>query len=92
MVMPCLCDPSLIKVYHGSNLAQDFGVKAMIAVKGYGTQPELRFASVFGHMHMNRLPWVAFVGVEEIAEAVMAKDCGHFGSDAPIIILGRKIF
>lgn len=64
-------------MYHGSDLAQGFGVKAMIAVKGDRTQPELRFASVFGHMHMNRLPWVAFVRVKEIAEAVVAEDGGH---------------
>jgi predicted phosphoribosyltransferase len=43
----------------------------------FGLKPELGFGAVLEHVDVDRLERIAFVGIEEEAIAVVAKDDGH---------------
>ena len=80
MIMPSPFDVAATVRHDPRNSPQGSGVQATTLRQSHlWVKPEFRAVRSLDDMHMRRLPWVAFVGVEEVPKPVVAEDGWHGG-------------
>ena len=79
MVMPCLNELLLAKLYHFHDLSQFGGAETVAVVKHcIGFKPDFGNSRSFAHMDVNGFARVALVGKVEEGKTVLAVNGRHF--------------
>jgi hypothetical protein len=77
--IPCPFNQSCILLDYVNQLMQGCRIKTMANCEfGHWMQPKFRLPFATSHVNMQRLSWIALIGIKEKSESFVSKDNGHF--------------